>query len=164
MASKTEFTPEEWAQIRRSPMMASLAVVAASPSGPVGVVKEMFAVGKLITETKTKGGANGLVEALVTDIATREGLEQAKPTEIKGMSSDQVRSHAVDALKAVAALVDRKAPADAAGFKTWLQEVARRVANASKEGGFLGIGGTLVNEQEQSALRDTASALGVQAT
>jgi hypothetical protein len=164
MASKADFTPEEWAQIRKSPMMASLAVVTASPSGPVGLVKEMFAVGKLIAETKTKSGANGLVEALVTDIATREGMEQAKPVEIKGMSSEQVRNHAVDALKTVAALVDRKAPGDAAGFKTWLQEVAQRVANASKEGGFLGIGGTLVSEQEQAALKDTASALGVQAS
>src|SRR5262245_60765215 len=161
MASKTDFTPEEWAQIRKSPMMASVAVVAASPSGPIGVIKEMFAVGKLIAETKTKSGHNPLVDALVADIATREGMEQAKPEEIKGMSPDKVRSHAVDALKNVAALVDRKAPGDAAEFKTWLQQVAQRVANASKEGGFLGIGGTLVSEQEQAALKDTASALGV---
>jgi hypothetical protein len=161
MASKTDFTPEEWAQIRKSPMMASVAVVAASPSGPVGVIKEMFAVGKLIAETKTKSGHNGLVDALVADITTREGMEQAKPEEIKGMKPEQVRGHAVDALKSVAALVDRKAPGDAAEFKSWLQTVAQRVANASKEGGFLGIGGTLVSEQEQAALKDTASALGV---
>jgi hypothetical protein len=144
-------------------MMASIAVVAASPSGPVGVIKEMLAVGKLIAETKTKGGANALVDALVADIATREGMEQAKPNEIKGMPPGEVRSHAVDALKKVAALVDRKAPGDAAEFKTWLQQVAQRVANAAKEGGFLGIGGTLLSEQEQAALRDTASALGVTA-
>ena len=36
------------------------------------------------------------------------------------------------------------------------------MANASKEGGFLGFGGTLVSEQEQAALRDTAAALGIQ--
>jgi hypothetical protein len=163
MASKTDFTPEEWAQIRKSPIMASVAVVAASPSGPVGVLKEMFAVGKLIAETKTKSGANALVDALVADITTREGMDQAKPEEIKGMSPEKVRTHAVDALKTVAALVDRKAPGDAAEFKSWLQQVAQRVANASKEGGFLGIGGTLVSEQEQAALKDTASALGVTA-
>jgi hypothetical protein len=164
MASKADFTSEEWAQIRRSPVMASVAVVAASPSGPIGVVKEMFAVGKLIAETKSKTGANGLVDALVGEIASGEGMEQARPTELKGMSADQARSHAVSELKTVAALVERKAPGDAAGFKVWLQDVAQRTANAAKEGGFLGIGGTLVSSEEKSALDATASALGVRAT
>jgi hypothetical protein len=164
MATKADFTPEEWAQIRRSPVMASVAIVAASPSGPVGVIKEMFAMGKLIAETKVKTGSNGLVDALVADIASREGMEQAKPNEIKGMSAAQARTHAVDELKNVAALVDKKAPGDATGFKTWIQDVANRVANASKEGGFLGIGGTRVSGDEEAALKETAAALGVQAT
>ena len=42
MATKADFTAEEWSQIQRAPFMAGLAVVAASPSGPFGVVKEMF--------------------------------------------------------------------------------------------------------------------------
>jgi hypothetical protein len=78
------------------------------------------------------------------------------------MSSDQARSHALDALRSAAALADKKASADADGYKRWLLEVSTRVANASKEGGFLGFGGTLVSEQEEAALRDTASALGIQ--
>ena len=44
-------------------------------------------------------------------------------------------------LKKVGELVDGKAPGDAAGFKEWLREVSSRVAHASKEGGFFGIGG-----------------------
>ena len=163
MATKADFTPDEWAQIRRSPIMASVAVVAASPSGPIGVIKEMFAVGKLIAETKSKTGSNGLVDALVADISSREGMEEARPNELKSMSPEQARTHAVDALRAAAALVDRKATSDAPGFKVWLRDVASRVANASKEGGFLGIGGTRVSGQEETALRDIASALGVQA-
>jgi hypothetical protein len=163
MATKADFTPEEWAQIRRSPIMASVAIVAASPSGPVGVIKEMLAMGKLIAETKVKTGSNGLVDALVADIASREGLEQAKPNELKGMTTEQARTHAVDELRTVAALVERKAPSDATGFKTWIQDVANRVANASKEGGFLGIGGTRVSGEEEAALKETAAALGVPA-
>ena len=164
MATKADFTQEEWAQIRKSPVMASIAVVAASPSGPVGVIKEMLAMGRLIGETKLKSGSNGLVDALVADLASREGMEQAKPDELKGMSAAQAHTRAVEALKEVATLVDRKAPADAAGFKTWIQDVASRVANASKEGGFLGIGGTLVSGEEQAALQEMAAALGVHAT
>ena len=164
MASKTDFTAEEWGQIRKSPLMASVAVVAASPSGPVGVVKEMFAVGKLIAETRAHPGSNGLVDAVLADITSKDGIEQAKPTELKGMSAEQARTHAMDALRTVASLVDRKAPGDATAFKQWLQQVAQRVANAAKEGGFLGVGGTLVSDDERAALNDTAAALGVPAT
>jgi hypothetical protein len=161
MAGKADFTPEEWRLLCKSPMLAGLVVVAASPSGPVGVIKEMFAIGKLIAETKAKGGAEALVGAIVGDITTREGMEQAKPTEIQGMKPDQARAHALEQLKKAAALVAQKDPAESAGYAQWLQEVTQRVANASKEGGFLGIGGTLVNEQEQAALADTAAALGI---
>jgi len=37
--------------------------------------------------------------------------------------------------------------------------VARAAAEASKEGGFLGIGGTLVSKEEQSALDAIEAAL-----
>jgi hypothetical protein len=80
------------------------------------------------------------------------------------MPPEQARTHAIDALRAAAALVDRKATGDSAGFKVWLRDVASRVANASREGGFLGIGGTRVSGEEEAALRDIAAALGVQAT
>ena len=162
MAGKADFTSDEWTALKKSPLMASLVVVAASPSGPLGVMKEMFAVGKLVAETKAKGGSNALVDGIVAELTTREGIEGTKPTEIQGMSPEQARSHALEALKSAAALAGRKAPADADGYKRWLLEVSTRVANASKEGGFLGIGGTLVSEQEEAALRDTASALGIQ--
>jgi hypothetical protein len=43
MLAKTDFTAEEWNVIRRAPFTAGLLVVAASPNGPFGVVKELFA-------------------------------------------------------------------------------------------------------------------------
>lgn len=161
MAGKSDFTPEEWALLAKSPMLAALVVVAASPSGPFGVIKEMVALAKLVAETKAKGGADALVGAIVADITTREGMEQAKPTEIQGKKPEEAKAYALEQLKNAAALVDQKAPGDAAGFKQWLQEVATRVANAAKEGGFLGFGGTLVSEQEEQALAATSAALGV---
>ncbi len=162
MAGKADFTADEWSLLCKSPMLAGMVVVAASPSGPFGVIKEMVAMGKLVAETKAKGG-DGLISAVVNEITTREGIERAKPTEIQGKSPDQARGYALDQLKQVAALLHQKAPGDATAFTQWLQEVAQRVASASKEGGFLGFGGTLVSEQEQAALRDTAAALGIQA-
>ena len=61
MLTKTDFTSEEWNVIRRAPFTAGLVVVAASPSGPIGVVKEMFAVSKTLADVKLHGASSGLV-------------------------------------------------------------------------------------------------------
>jgi hypothetical protein len=49
-------------------------------------------------------------------------------------------------LKEVSAILNAKAPQDAAGFKAWLQTISENVAEASSEGGFLGIGGVKVSD------------------
>jgi hypothetical protein len=164
VATKADFTTEEWDKIRKAPFMAGLVVVAASPSGPFGVVKEMFAVGKLLAEVKLHGASNDLVKALVADLETAEARTQSAPAELQGKSPDQVKSSALDACREVAAVVGRKTrPEEAQGFTQWLALVGQKVAEAAKEGGFLGFGGTRVSDQEVSALKDLAAALGVKA-
>jgi hypothetical protein len=39
--------------------------------------------------------------------------------------------------------------------------VGQKVAEAAKEGGFLGFGGTLVSDQEAATVREVSTALGV---
>lgn len=160
MASKTDFTSAEWEQLLKAPLWASMIVVAASPSGPLGVVKELFAAGRVLAETRS-GTQTPLVSALVADLATSEGRHQAQPKEASGKKPAEVRAMAINALQQAASLVDGKAGPDADGFKRWLASLAGRVAEASKEGGFLGIGGTRVDEQEKAALSDIGKALGV---
>ena len=160
MTTKADFTAEEWNQIRRAPFMAGLAVVAASPSGPFGVVKEMFAVGKMLAEVKTQGSSNELVKALVADLESG-AREQSAPTELQGKAPDQVRSYAIDSLRQVTALMAKKAkPDEAQGFNQWLVSVAQKVAEAAKEGGFLGFGGTQVSEPEAATIKELSKALG----
>jgi hypothetical protein len=57
--------------------------------------------------------------------------------------------------------VAQKSASEAEEYKRWLVALARKTAEASKEGGFLGIGGTVVSEEESSAVDELASALGV---
>src|SRR5215212_2954968 len=59
-----------------------------------------------------------------------------------------------------AALVDAKAPEDAAGFKAWLRDVAQKAAEAGNEGGFLGFGGVAVSDAERATLAEISTALG----
>jgi hypothetical protein len=161
MATKADFTAEEWNQIRRAPFMAGLAVVAASPSGPFGVVKEMLAVGKMLAEVKAQGSSNDLVKSLVADLEGGSG-EQSTPAELQGKGPDQVKSFAIDSCRQATALIEKKAtPEEAQGFKQWLVSVGQRVSEAAKEGGFLGFGGTQVSEQEAATIKELSTALGV---
>ena len=161
MATKTDFTAEEWQQIQRAPFMAGLAVVAASPSGPFGVVKELFAVGKKLGEVKTQGTSNDLIKALVGDIEAG-AKDLSAPAELKGKRPEEVKSYAIESVRQVAALIDKKTkPDEAQGFKQWLVSVAQKVAEAAKEGGFLGIGGTRVSEAEAATIKELSTSLGV---
>jgi hypothetical protein len=161
MTTKADFTADEWNQIRRAPFMAGLAVVAASPSGPFGVVKEMFAVGKMLAEVKTQGASNDLVKALVADLEAG-AREQSAPAELQGKQPDQVKSLAIENCRQAIALIEKKAkPEEAQGFKQWLVSVGQKVSEAAKEGGFLGFGGTQVSEQEAATIKELSTALGV---
>jgi hypothetical protein len=163
MTNKASFTPDEWNLLRRAPMMAGLAVVAASPSGPLGVLQETFAMGKVLAEAKAQSPSE-LIGALVADLATDEGRQAARPTDLVGKSPEQLKSSALDLLRRVATMLDQKAgPEESRAVKRWLHETGRRVSEAAKEGGFLGIGGTPVSEQETTVMKELDRSLGIAA-
>jgi hypothetical protein len=58
------------------------------------------------------------------------------------------------------AVVAAKSPAEADEYRDWLTTLAQKASEASKEGGFLGIGGKLVSEEEAAAVKELSSALG----
>jgi hypothetical protein len=162
MSTKTDYSAEEWKLVLKGPLMAGLAVVAASPSGPLGVLREMFAVGKLVAETRGQAGASELLRTLASELSAPDARGQIDAAELRGLPPEQLRAHALEACRALAALVDRKAtPAEAEEVKRWLVGIAERTAQAAKEGGFLGLGGVQVSEPETTVIRDVARALGV---
>jgi hypothetical protein len=161
MTTKADYTAEEWELLMRAPFMAAMAIVAASPSGPIGMIKEMFAVGRVLVEGTGEGETNELISALVAEV--KAGHRPAAATESL-RSIEAAKALGLNTCREVAALLARKAPtAEAEGFKRWLLTAAQRVAEASKEGGFLGIGGVRVSDAEKAALAEVASALEVPA-
>jgi len=78
-------------------------------------------------------------------------LKDSKPAEIK--------DKCIEILRQTAATVDGKAPGDATALKGWLQQISQHAAEASKEGGFLGIGGVPVGDAEKATLTEISSAL-----
>ena len=159
MSKKADYSAEEWQTIVKAAPMAGLAVTLASPNGPFGVMKEMFAVGMAIADTLHKGSDNELVTSLIEDLKAR-GTKPERPTAME--SPDKARAACMQALQDLDALLLRKStPNEALGFKQWLHGIARSVAEAANEGGFLGIGGEKVSAAEREALAAIGHALHV---
>jgi hypothetical protein len=162
MASKTTFGAEEWKRLLQSPMIAAMAVTAADPSGLWGMLKEGLAASSALAQAKAEAGANELIRAVVADFETSEGRAVARDglrEQFSGSKPADLKASAIEELRQVSALLDAKAPEDAAAFKAWLQAIAERVAEASKEGGFLGFGGVQVSDAEKATLTEIGGAL-----
>jgi hypothetical protein len=162
MANKASFTPEEWKQLLESPMLASIAVTAAEPSGLWGMLKESFAAGGALARAKTDANTNELIKAVVAEFDSAEGRGAARDGlqgRLRGSKPGEAKDKAIAGLRQAAALLDAKAPGDAAAFKTWLQTISQHVAEAAREGGFLGFGGVQVSDAEKATLGEISSAL-----
>ncbi|MGH8554464.1 MAG: hypothetical protein ACREUD_02680 [Gammaproteobacteria bacterium] len=55
MTKQSEFTEEEWRYIVSGPPMVGVAVAAASLSGPIGMMKEMLALGMALGQVRREG-------------------------------------------------------------------------------------------------------------
>ena len=162
MANKSTFTTDEWNQLLESIMLAGVAVTAADPSGIWGTLKEGMANAGALREVWKGADSNPLIKALADEFTGSDGRSAARD-ELKerfsGADRDEIMGRSVDALRDVSTLLDSKAPEDAAAFKAFLKDIAQRVAEASKEGTFLGFGGEVISAAEQSALDNISSAL-----
>jgi hypothetical protein len=128
----------------------------------VGLFKETVASGRTIMGAKTDTVSNKLSKAVAADQQTSEGREVAQgfvKSRLQGAKREDIKGLAIDVLQSVRAIVDQKAPGDAADFQLWLQEIASNVAAAAKEGGFLGIGGVAVSDAEKATLAEIQAAL-----
>src|SRR6516165_7573142 len=124
MATKADFTPDEWKLLLQSPLVAGVAVSAADPSGLIGMMRESMASARALLQAKADPNADALVKAVAGEFETSEGRGLAQDgvkAAISGAKAPaDIASKALDALKAVSALLDAKGGQDAAPFKAWL--------------------------------------------
>jgi hypothetical protein len=166
MADKSSFTPDEWKLLLESVMTASIAITTAEPHGLWGLLQESFAGGAELAKAKMDPGADALVKAVVADFGTTEGRSITRDglkEKFTGSKPAEIKAKCIETLRQVAGLLDTKAPADATAFKTWLRQISQHVAEAAKEGGFLGIGGVAVSEGEKATLAEISKALNLAA-
>ena len=143
---------ESWKQVVAGPAAALFLVATSDLSGPIGSVKEAQAAGKALLDA-----AQGCEPTSVLQTAFGGGLTTDMASQVKALapSKDQL----IDVVKAGAAAVTARSPAEARSYKDAILSVAQAAAEASKEGGFLGFGGTLVSKEEQAAIDALKAAL-----
>jgi hypothetical protein len=165
MANKQNFTPSEWAKVLESTMLAGMAISAADPSGLWGTLKEALASRSALATSKFVV-SNELIKAVIADLETSEGrsaLQGALRQQVADAKPTEIVQRSLENLREVSAILDAKAPDDAAAFKAFLRGISQKVAEACVEGGFLGFGGVKVSEAEKATLDDIAKALGTTA-
>jgi hypothetical protein len=157
MSTKNDYSAEEWKAIAGAPVAAGLFITLSDVSGPVGMAKEALAVGKALTDS-AQGEAPEIVRAVAEAVKSgeRPDLPDVPPGE-----SAQTKVALIRTIRAAVEAVARKSPSEVGAYKALLASVAAKVAQASKEGGFLGVGGTPVSRDEQVGLEQLADVLGV---
>ncbi len=175
MLTRDSFTVEEWGSIIAAPTSIGALVVTADPSGPMGLIKEFRAIMntmKEFVEANTSGSP--LMTAMHTQITTKPTEEeeadlkrwaeeqQAEMKANKPQTAEELQQLVRQRTGDTLAMLRAKGAdeTDIELFKRMMVAVAEDVAEASKEGGFLGFGGVRVSEQEQSVLAQIRSELG----
>ena len=107
-----------------------------------------------------------LNKAVAVDFTSKESQDEVKleMEKLKGEKDPAALKQAmVDYITSTVYLVNSKSAEDGLAYNKWLMVLAQKTAEASKEGGFLGIGAVRVSDKEQAALDELAAILGVSA-
>src|SRR4051794_17714202 len=152
MTTRADYTDEEWARLRRAPLVAARAITLADPGGPIEAVKESSAAVRTVLAAAQSGEHGPLVQAVAQDVA-ETARQRENPMGGFKPSRAHPRADVLDELRAVAALLREKAdPEERGQFGDLVRTAAQQAALAAKEGGFLGFHAVRVSEGEQQML------------
>lgn len=161
MTTKSDYTEEEWNGLMTAPVMAGTYIIAADVS-ITAMGKEMKGMLKAIQKQDVSDASQELVAAIVADIVAKSGdKEKMETPEMDKNSPDGLNQILDGIVEATAVLETKSNPAEAAGYKQWVLNVAQATAEAGREGGFLGIGAVRVSDKEKAALAKLKTTLGL---
>jgi transcription antitermination factor NusG len=154
MTSKQDFTDEEWARVRRAPLVAGFAISIADPGGPIELTKETMASLRSATLPPSQ---EELLASVALDVQAMARRHQNPLGDFKPSSGQVV----LEELRGVNEIVTVKAtPQEVEAFRGWLVATAQAAADAAKEGGFMGFGAEQVSAGEKRMLDQVRAALG----
>src|SRR5262245_53054721 len=164
MADQSTFTVEEWKALREAPQLVSLAVATAGASGLIGTMKEAFSSSAALVEAMKSENP------VLRSISSREEISEAQQSlrelasEVKSsdfqQTKERIAARSLETLRSALDALQRKGTtADYDAYSGFTKALAKRVAEAAKEGSFLGFGGERVSEGERAMLAQLDRAL-----
>lgn len=158
MSSRADYTAEEWKTLLLAPVQSGVAVLLASKSGFFGTAQEMLALYHATNRSAAQQYPdNALIEALLSDTKTEESKavrEQAMTYMRDKTARESVKAEVLQTCRsAFQILLQKTTPQEASGYKNWLLDVCRQVANAASEEG------QKVSPAEEARMREIAGAL-----
>lgn len=149
MTTKADFNAEEWGTITEAPLLAGMRVVAADRGG---TIRESMAIGRVYAEARKNQGQSELLDQLVASPPSVDAQRLQAGGDVKSAVSERLR-------EALRLLEEKAAAEDVQAYKEFVLSLGRAAAEAHKEGGFIGIGGKQVSDEEQAALDELRGAL-----
>lgn len=171
-STASRFSEDEQMLLTMMPTLVGSAVAFSSKNGAVGTVKEMFANAKAAAAGAKDYPNNEIIRSVLPHfedrdeaVAAAKEMREVQVERLKAAgiaSKEDMRDHALSEAARANDLLSAKASLEEAGeYREWVMSVANAVANAAKEGGFLGIGGEQVGEGEAQTIADVSAALGL---
>ena len=165
MTTIADFTAEEAQLLTETPFAVGMAVMMAGKSG-LGTIKEATAVASSVMAGRQTYTNDTLIQTLVSTLEAEakedRAATKAKVNPFEKVPPDQVLPIALERCRQTADLLAQKASSEeAANYRQWMLAVADKVANAAKEGDFLGIGGVRVSEPEKAVIQQISEALAI---
>jgi hypothetical protein len=144
MTGKADFTPQEWETIAQGPPTAGLIVITAQRGG---LFRETLALTRAYVDLHKEHGQSELIDELVS---ARPDLDHTRYG-----SAEELKTAGLEHLRSAVALLEHHAGADeVSAYKTFVIDLANKVASAHREHG------KDVSDAEQAALDEVVAALG----
>ena len=150
MTKKADFNAEEWPTLAEAPLLAGMRVAAA---GRGGTLRESLALGRTFAQARQQHGDSELLDELVSSPPSIDPDSLRELGDIGSASSQRLRT-------AVQLLEQKGTPEDVEAYRGFVLSLAEAAASAHQEGGFLGVGGQEVSDEERQALDEIRSTLG----
>lgn len=170
------FNDSEWLALLQAPSQAIMAVLLVDKTDPISFLKEVKVAVKILIEEAQKGNASSdLVRSVLDAIKTADLAQATQPDELQMrkefnlLGQLQTMENATDGRKMAiklcqqvgAILASKVTATQALEYQDWVLSLARKVAEAVKEEGFLGIGGERISNAELSVLEDLEKAFAL---
>ena len=151
MTKKADFNADEWSTIAEGPLLAGMRVITAARGG---TIRESLAMGQTYARARRQQGESELLDDLVSAPPSVDQNRIRSAGDLVSASSERLR-------EALGLLQEKATPEEVDAYKRFVLTAAEAAANAHKEGGFMGVGGKQVSDEEQAALDEIAATLEI---